>query len=622
VLEGRTRRVPVDTFFLFYYNPRMTVFGFFHFFFFVAYTYLAVYIFIKNPKALVNRVCSLFFLCFALWSFTNIYMYTPHLPKDIVRLSVSIGSLGWISFSSFFLWFTLAFTGKQNVLKKKWIYLILFGVPLFFIYKQWTNDIFVDYVKEWFGWGGVYGPTLWPYLFFLYYLLFMGIAYYILVDFRRKTWDRNLKKQAKIISVTMGIALVLGSFTDVISVLIGIYAVPRIANAFLLIWALGVVYATKKYSFLTITPVTAADKILSTMFECLVLLDLKGEITAVNRAAVDVLGYTEKELKGMPVDRLFPVDKNNSAGSLPVLLREAAQAGLKNEEVVLKAKDGKNVYALFSSSVLKDEAGNAAGLVCVIKDISEKKRLGEELFKSKKLEAIGMLAGGIAEDFNLLFSSISWNIRNAKEKLSGDEAAGQFLVKAEKALLKAFDLSGKFSALSPSGEMKRERIALSYLMEKIESWGLPGSDFRPSVSYDIDMPAHLFPVYGEKRLLIQVIQNLFMNAVEAVPDGKEGFVTVRGENVKIYESDKEHQTPLKKGTYVKITVRDHGIGIPHENIERVFDPYFSTKTTVYQKGLGLGLTICYAIIKKHGGHITVESEEGKGTLVSIYLPVQ
>lgn len=602
----------------------MIVFGFFHFFFSIAYAFLAVYIFIKNPKALVNRVCGLFFLCFALWSFAFIFMHTPHPSKEVARFFVNISSFGWISFSSFFLWFTLAFTGKQKLLRKKWLYPVLFGVPLFLIYKQWTNYIFVDYVNEWYGWRGIYGTTYWPYLFFLYYTVYMGIAFYILIDFRRKTRDRNLKKQVKIIFITIVITVILGSVTDVVFTLTGVHTVPNIANAFVIIWALGVVYATEKYKFLTITPVTAADNILSTMFECLILLDLKGEIVTVNKAAVDVLGYSEKELRGMPVDMLFAEEKGNGTVSfvfLPTLLREVERANLKNEDIDLKTKNGKNVHVLFSSSVLRDEAGTAAGVVCVAKDISEKKRLGEELFKSKKLEAVGMLAGGIAQDFNRIFSSIIGNIDKAREEFSSDQKPYQLLDKAERALLKASDLAGKFIALSPSGEMKKERIILSHLLEKIESWGLPGIDSHHSISYDIDIPGDLLPVCGEKRLLIQVLQNLFLNAVEAVPEGQGGIITVRGENIKITEIDREHQSPLEKGNYVKITVRDNGTGIPRESLEKVFDPYFSTKTTVYQKGLGLGLTTCYAIMKKHGGHITVESEEEKETLVTLYLPV-
>jgi signal transduction histidine kinase len=113
----------------------------------------------------------------------------------------------------------------------------------------------------------------------------------------------------------------------------------------------------------------------------------------------------------------------------------------------------------------------------------------------------------------------------------------------------------------------------------------------------------------------QVFGNLAMNAREAMPDG--GRLSIRGENLQISAQD---SLPIQEGRYLRISVRDTGVGIPSENLARIFDPYYSTKDTYSQKGLGLGLAVCYSIIKRHDGLITAESEPGKGTTFSIYIP--
>lgn len=588
----------------------------------VAYLYLAVYIYIKNPKAMLNRVCGLFFLCFALWSFSFIFMHGPHPSKQIVGLFVNIGSLGWISFAAFFLWFTLVFTEKKKILGKKWLYPFLFGIPTLFIYKQWTNYIFVDYLKEWYGWRGIYGTTIWPYLFFLYYLSVMGVAFYVLIDFMRKTTDSNKKKQAKIIFITMLISLVLGSFTDVVFTLANVHVIPNIANASLLIWALGVIHAMARYKFLAITPATAADNIISTMFECLILLDLQGNIAAVNKSAAELLGYNEDELKEKPVNILF-AEEELEKGALEVLLNTTEETNLKNKDLVFKSKEGENIPVIFSSSVLKDDAGTASGIVCVAQDISDRKGLESEIFKTKKLEAVGTLARGIAHDFNHHLSAITGNIIQAQKELSPGEKTYQLLEKAEKASSKTADLAERFIAISPYGELKKEKVFLSHILNDMENTGLPGSDSHRPVSYHFDVPRDLIPVNGEKRLLTRVIQSLFHNAVEAIPRNQQGNIWVHAEPFNLEKTELESRLLMEKGQYVKIEIRDNGTGIPQNNIDKIFDPYFSTKTDLTQNGTGLGLTTCYTIIKKHGGHIAVESrpEKERGTTVTLYLPV-
>ncbi|MDQ1351160.1 MAG: hypothetical protein QG657_1462 [Acidobacteriota bacterium] len=586
-----------------------------HFFVGIVYMYLAVFIFIKNPKGLVNRILAVLFLCLSFWSFSMIFMHAPHCQPSTAWIANNIGSLGWISFSSFFLWFMLAFTGKENILKKKWLYLILLGIPALLIYKQWTNSLYVDLVKVSYGWRSQLSGTIWPSILHSYYLIFMLTAIYINFDFMRKTRNTIARKQAKIILIAVAIVLILGSLTDVILPRwLKIYSIPNMADFFVLFLAVGVVYAIARYRFLTITSATAAENIISTMFDSLILLNLEGNIVTLNKAAAGLSGYEENELIGKTIAILFPgTDSENH----PV--KEIIQEkDLKSEEFVLKTKNGKDIPVLLSSSILKDEAGKAGGIVCVAKDISERIKLEEEILKSKKLESIGFLAGGIAHDFNNLLGIIIGNLNLAREELPGGTQTHKLLVGAEEASQKAIDLTRKFMSFSRGSGIKKEKVILANIFKNVEKEGLLVLNSKKNIDFQVVIPQDLAPVKGDEARLTQVMQNLFQYAVEAVPEGRVGRISVWAENITL----EQHQgdLPLKKGKYVKIFIEDNGIGIPKANIGKIFDPYFSTKDNWSQKGMGLGLTICYSIIQKHEGYIAVESQQGIGTTFTLYLP--
>jgi signal transduction histidine kinase len=297
----------------------------------------------------------------------------------------------------------------------------------------------------------------------------------------------------------------------------------------------------------------------------------------------------------------------------------SGESFIKNKEIIFRTREGKDIPMLFSDSILRDETGTEAGIVCVAKDISERKRLEEEIFKSKKLQSIGVLAGGIAHDFNNLLSVIVGNIMQVKDDIFPGEDAHKFLIKSEAAALKAVDLAEKFITFSPDGWLTREKITLGSILKDV-----PDSEpelRETDISYDINISQDLAPIYGDKGQLNQVLQNLLLNAVEAIeagPGDKEGRISIRAENSII---NPKNQFQMKPGNYVKVSIEDNGPGIPAEIMDKVFDPYFSTKDRVTQKGLGLGLTLCYWIIKRHDGHIWIESDQGKGTTVFIYLPV-
>ena len=357
----------------------MNFFPFLHFFCFLVYVYLAVYIILKNPRSSLNKTCASLISCFALWTFSVIFIHNPETPKDIVRLLENIACIGWISFSVFFLWFVLIFTRKKKILKMKIVYLLFFILPLLFIYKQWTNYLIVDYVRQPYGWSYIWSDSIWPNMFYLYYLSMIVLGLYLILDFARKTDDLAVKKQSKIIFFSTFVAVFIGSVTNVLLQELRIYTMPDIGDMIGLIWVFGIVHSIVAYKFLVITPATAAENIVSTMTDCLILLDQEGNITNVNKATLELLEYKRGELKGKSFDILITEKDFKTA-----LLEKIVEGeNIKNHDLKLKTKTDGDILVNFSTSVLKDEAGSIAGIVCISTDITARKKVEEILRKCR-----------------------------------------------------------------------------------------------------------------------------------------------------------------------------------------------------------------------------------------------
>jgi len=356
----------------------MNILPFLHFFVFLVYFCLLVFLLWEDPKSLLNRVCAALLACFAVWSFTLIFIYNPSASKDTVRLFDNLGSLGWISFSSFFLWFALVFTEKNKILKIRMIYSLIFIPPLLFIYTQWAGFLTVDYTKRHWGWESVLSDSIWSYLFYFYYLSFMLMGLYLILNFGRKTEEPIQKKQAIIIFITAFVSVIISTFTDIILPILDIRILPLLANVFALIWASGIVYAINKYKLMVISPITAAENIISTMADSLILLDRQGNIATVNKAALDLSGYGKDELTGKSVEIFFR-EKDFKSTLLDKAIKKEA---INNDELNFKTKTARNIPVIFSSSVMLDKARGIVGIVCIIKDNTQRKQAEEAVKKS------------------------------------------------------------------------------------------------------------------------------------------------------------------------------------------------------------------------------------------------
>src|SRR4030042_2742077 len=323
----------------------MNIFPFLHFFVFLIYSCLLVFLLWKDPKSLLNRVCTALLACFAVWSFGLIFIYDPSASKDTARLFDNVGSLGWITFACIFLWFALVFTEKKKILKARIIYPLIFILPLLLIYKQWTGFLTADYIQRPWGWESVWSDSIWAYLFYFYYLSFMIMGLYLILNFGRKTEEPIKKKQARIIFVTALVSVVFSTLTDIVLPELNISTIPTsLGNVITLIWAFGIVYAIAKYELMNITPFTAAENIISTMADSLILLDRQGNIATVNKATLDLSGYGKDELTGKSVEIFFREKDFKST-----LLNKAIKGEIiRNYELNFKTKTGDNIPVFFS----------------------------------------------------------------------------------------------------------------------------------------------------------------------------------------------------------------------------------------------------------------------------------
>ena len=250
------------------------------------------------------------------------------------------------------------------------------------------------------------------------------------------------------------------------------------------------------------------------------------------------------------------------------------------------------------------------GMVLVFRDITEKQKIEEERLKASKLESIGVLAGGLAHDFNNILTAILMNISLAKKCAYPQEEVFRRLTEAEKASLRAKDLTQQLLTFSKGGLPVKKTISIAQLIRDSVNFVLRGS----SVRCEFFLSEDLWPVEVDEGQITQVIHNLVINAQQAMPQG--GVIQIYGENVMISAEEAGLGLPLPAGNYIKISLKDSGVGIPEEHLTKIFDPYFTTK----EKGSGLGLTTVYSIIQKHKGYITAQSKLGAGTTFHLYLP--
>jgi len=347
------------------------------------------------------------------------------------------------------------------------------------------------------------------------------------------------------------------------------------------------------------------NAILQTSPAAIYVMTVEGIITMWNKAAERMFGWTEEEAVG----RVLPIVAEDKLEEFHIscdkILRGEPFVGV---EVRRQKKDGSPIDVSISAAPLYDSTGAATGLMSVATDITLRKQMEEELLKSQKLESLGILAGGIAHDFNNILTAIVGDISLIRLKMKPDDPLSKLLEGAETASYHAKALTQQLLTFAKGGTTIKKTLFVEELIRDSVTFALRGSH----VKCDFSFAEGLWPVEIDEGQVNQVFNNLVINACQAMPEG--GKLRIGSENVDIGSKE---SLPVREGKYVKIIIEDQGTGISEKHLQKIFDPYFTTK----QEGCGLGLSIVHSIIRNHDGYVTVKSELGGGTTFTMYLPV-
>lgn len=349
---------------------------------------------------------------------------------------------------------------------------------------------------------------------------------------------------------------------------------------------------------------------LRSIADSVVATDAEGRIRLMNRVAESLTGWEQAEAVGRTFPEVFdtrdevtgepkenPVDRALTAGAMTDL----------DLPTTLVARDGSQRLISTSSAPIRDNEGRTIGVVLVSRDVAAQRKMEEELLKTEKLESLGVLAGGIAHDFNNILTTIIGYLSLAKGKIEPASGLFEHLSEVEAAADRATDLTHQLLAFAKGGAPAKQAASMAQLLRDSATFTTRGSN----VACDFDIDEDLWTVEVDRGQISQVIQNLVINADQAMPDG--GRLFLQAHNITRLDVDR---LPLAPGRYIYISVRDQGAGISEDHMQRIFDPYFTTK----REGSGLGLATAYAIIKNHDGHLMVTSQLGQGTTFKIYLP--
>ncbi|MHB1513951.1 MAG: PAS domain S-box protein [Acidiferrobacter sp.] len=349
---------------------------------------------------------------------------------------------------------------------------------------------------------------------------------------------------------------------------------------------------------------------LNSLGEAVITIDTVGRVALFNRVAQGLTGWSESEALGQSVDTVLHLREARSR-----IRRERVAERLLDiqgqaescERFLLQACDGGERLVVCTAAPICDPGGRLAGAVAVFRDITAQQKLEEDFLKVQKLESVGVLAGGIAHDFNNILTAVIGNIALAKMQAPSGDRVEQTLDEAEKAAWRARGLTQQLLTFARGGAPVKRAASLGDLLREAVPCALAGSKAKCSVSVADDLWGLAF----DPEQLRQAVTNLVLNAAQAMPSG--GLISIGAGNAWVAPGDSQ---ALRPGRYVCIIIADAGIGIPASHLDKIFDPYFTTK----EGRRGLGLATTYSIIRRHEGAIRVESEEGRGTRFEIYLP--
>ena len=346
--------------------------------------------------------------------------------------------------------------------------------------------------------------------------------------------------------------------------------------------------------------------------DAIVACTLEGRIVSWNIGAERIYGYPSEEMIGKPLDMLIPPDRLDE---FPQALTAVGRGdSLANYETIRLRKDGKRISVSLTESPIRGENGRVSGLSSIARDITERKRLEEELLQSQKMDAVGRLAGGIAHDFNNILTAILGYSDLIIGQIDDKNWMFKHLTEIRKAADFAASLTHQLLAFSRRQPLFLRVFSINESVKNMQK--MLGRVIGEHIQIHTQLKAEIGRLKADPSQLEQVLLNLCVNARDAMPKG--GSITIQTADVTYFLDDFYSTNEMPAGEYVKLTVTDTGHGMSPEVKKHIFEPFFTTKEK--GQGTGLGLATCYGIVKQSGGYITVDSQAGVGTTFAIYMP--
>jgi len=341
----------------------------------------------------------------------------------------------------------------------------------------------------------------------------------------------------------------------------------------------------------------------------MVMYDLNGCPQFINPAFTEVFGWTIDELRGQRIPYVPKSQKDMTTEKIRAVYRSKKTSRFESKRL---SKEGSIVDVIVSAAIIKGGNGEPVGMVVNLTDISKRKLLETKYKQAQKMKSLGTLAGGIAHDFNNILMGIQGMATAVMFGLKSTHPNYNHLKAIEECVQSAADLTKQLLSFARGGKYEIKPIDLNELVKNsLEMFGRTNKEVR--IHNNLQESIHT--VEADRRQIEQVLLNIYVNARQAMPDG--GSLYIETKNVALDNIYcKPHQ--IEPGSYVKISIRDTGIGMDETTLSQIFDPFFTTKEKA--RGTGLGLASAYGVIKSHDGIINVYSEKGYGATFNVYLP--
>jgi len=362
--------------------------------------------------------------------------------------------------------------------------------------------------------------------------------------------------------------------------------------------------------------------VLNTVDSLVLVLNRKGQIVLFNRACEKASGYTFEELKGVPIwDILIPKEEMQAVRNVFAELK----AGMFPNRYTNRwnTKSGDDLLISWSNTALLDDLGDVEFVVPTGLDITEQERsriekikLESQIRQAHKMEAIGTLAGGIAHDFNNILAAILGYADMATDNIPDNSPAKSQIGQVVKAGNRAKELVKHILSFSRKETLERVPINIDRVVS--EALKLIRASLPTTIKIKQNISSQCGVICADATQIHQIVMNLCTNAAQAM-DESGGILDIELNSSQLFTDDLLEEPSLKPGQYVRLSIKDNGVGIEQKYIDRIFDPYFTTKGV--SQGSGMGLAVVSGIVKSHEGVITVDSEQGVGTIFNVYFPM-